>query len=84
MGCTLGELWSRGVHTRGAVEPWGAVKEGESSERSMVDTARSAEGRGIGAGDGGTGGLEGRLGRAGIEGRGGCAKCSREVLVTKN
>ena len=39
---------------------------------------------GIGAGDGGTGALGGQLGRAGIKGRGGCAKCSREVLVTKN
>lgn len=36
LGCTLG----------GAVEPWGAVKEVESREGSIVDTARSAEGRG--------------------------------------
>ena len=46
------------MHTRGAVEPWGAVKEGESSERSMVDTARSAEGgdRSGRRGNGGSGG----------------------------
>lgn len=33
---------------------------------------------------GAQGALAEKLGRAGIEGRGGCAKCSREVLVTKN
>ena len=89
------------MHTRGrcgavgrtlgaAVEPWGAVKEVESSEGSIVDTARSAEGRGeeqqMGEQRfwGAQGALAEKLGKAGIEGRGGCAKCSREVLVTKN
>lgn len=33
---------------------------------------------------GAQGALAEKLGRAGIEGRGGCAKCGREVLVTKN
>ena len=41
------------------MEPRGAVKEGEFSEGSIVDTARSAEGRGLEAGDGGTGALGG-------------------------